>query len=93
MFTKINESDIETKDHCTNSPDSHSSSSNIPEDIPFTSEHSNDIQDIIENISSLTDSEKISLLEHAWKPDESFVFPKTGNRNISCQKSWLDSNE
>ena len=93
MFTKINESDIETKGHCTNSPDSHSSSSNIPENIPFTSKHSDDIQDIIKNISSLTNSEKLSLLEYAWKPHESFVFPKTGNRNISCQKSWLDSNE
>ena len=55
--------------------------------------HSDDIQDTIENLSSLTDSENLSLLEHAWKPDESFVFPKTGNGNISCQKSWLDSNE
>ena len=80
MFTKINKSDIETKVHCTNSPDSHSSSPNLPEDIeqdiPFTSKHSNDIQDIIENISSLTDSEKLSLLEHAWKPKLSKVMAR-----------------
>ena len=53
----------------------------------------NDIQDLFEKISSLTDTEKLDLFGNIRKPDESFVFPKSGARNGHCQKRWLDETD